>query len=81
MVSLLMFPLCYMDNSGRHFFVMPRMGVTLLCISHKSFVKTVYSSRRLELLQARTQRGFEGVRTNPLQMLSNGGIGHGRNEQ
>ena len=41
--------------------------------------------RRLELgricQQARTQRGFEGVRTNPLQMLGNGGIGHGRNEQ
>ena len=32
------------------FFVMLRMGVTLLCISHKSFVKTVYSSRCLELL-------------------------------
>ena len=32
------------------FFVMPRMGVTLLCISHNSFVKTYYSSRCLELL-------------------------------
>ena len=41
---------CYKDHSGCLFFVMPRMGVTLLCISHKSFVKTVYSSRCLELL-------------------------------
>ena len=60
---------------------MPAPRLHYIIVIHNMSRSNLLGVLKVLINQARTQRGFEGVRTNPLQKLGNGGIGHGRNEQ